>query len=351
MANVVRDPKEHPEAVLGDFKNPDSARTFTLDDVAFVYGSRYKQRYFTKRGDDYFPLPAQWDVAKKKWLPYHVEAGTDWWVPNYGPTNMDRPTGPTCDGCHSVDYNVETKQVTEWNVGCEKCHGPGSVHTAHPTRENIVNPETLDFVRANDVCMQCHSQGRPLTNLINGHYYDWPVGFVAGMRLADFWQLETLKPGTTDFLQYADLTAHKNRMQGNDFVQSTMYHREIRCFDCHQVHSNRFESNLLEPGNMLCLRCHTKNNPAGLRGTVSEHTHHAQNSAGSKCVACHMPAIEQTIKGNYVAAHTFRFITPTETDQSGIPNPCTSCHADKTTAWATKALRGWNTTSPWRVAN
>ncbi|HEY2858138.1 MAG TPA: cytochrome c3 family protein, partial [Terracidiphilus sp.] len=317
MANVVRDPKEHPEAVLGDFKNPDSARTFTLDDVAFVYGSRYKQRYFTKRGDDYFPLPAQWDVAKKKWLPYHVEAGTDWWVPNYGPTNMDRPTGPTCDGCHSVDYNVETKQVTEWNVGCEKCHGPGSVHTAHPTRENIVNPETLDFVRANDVCMQCHSQGRPLTNLINGHYYDWPVGFVAGMRLADFWQLETLKPGTTDFLQYADLTAHKNRMQGNDFVQSTMYHREIRCFDCHQVHSNRFESNLLEPGNMLCLRCHTKNNPAGLRGTVSEHTHHAQNSAGSKCVACHMPAIEQTIKGNYVAAHTFRFITPTETDQSG----------------------------------
>ena len=42
MANVVRDPREHPEAVLGDFKNPDPVRTFTLDDVAFVYGSRYK---------------------------------------------------------------------------------------------------------------------------------------------------------------------------------------------------------------------------------------------------------------------------------------------------------------------
>jgi predicted CXXCH cytochrome family protein len=351
MANVVRDPREHPEAVLGDFTSTDPVRTFTLDDVAFVYGSRYKQRYFTRRGDDYFPLPAQWDVAKKKWLPYHVEAGTDWWVPYYGPSNFDRPTGPTCDGCHSVNYNVETRQVTEWNVGCEKCHGPGSVHVAHAARKNIVNPETLDFVRANDVCIQCHSQGRPLASPIGGKYYDWPVGYVAGMRLADFWQLENLKPGVTDFYQYADLTAHKNRMQGNDFVQSTMYHRQMRCFDCHQVHSNQNESNLNLPGNALCLECHNKNNPAGLRGTVSEHTHHAGNSAGSQCVACHMPAIEQTIKGNYVAAHTFRFITPTETDQSGIPNPCTSCHTGKTTAWATKALRDWNTTSPWRVAN
>jgi hypothetical protein len=44
-----------------------------------------------------------------------------------------------------------------------------------------------------------------------------------------------------------------------------------------------------------------------------------------------MPLIEQTVKDNYVAAHTFRFISPLETEQSGIPNPCTSCHADKST--------------------
>src|SRR3954466_12872982 len=108
MANILLDPRERPEAVVGDFTHSDPVRTFTLDDVAFTYGGRFKQRYFTKRGDDYFPLSAQWDVAKKKWLPYHVEAGTDWWVPYYGPTNFDRPTGPTCDGCHSVNYDVHT---------------------------------------------------------------------------------------------------------------------------------------------------------------------------------------------------------------------------------------------------
>jgi predicted CXXCH cytochrome family protein len=351
MANILRDPKAHPEAVLGDFVRPDPIRTFGLDEVAFVYGSRYKQRYFAKKGDDYYPLPAQWDVAKKRWLPYHVEAGTDWWVPFYGPTNSERPTGPTCDGCHSVNYDVQTRQVTEWNVGCEKCHGPGSDHVAHPTKTNIVNPGTLDFVRGNDVCIQCHSQGRPLTNPVNGRYYDWPVGFLPGQRLADYWKLEESKPGTADFFHYADMTAHKNRMQGNDFVQSTMYHRQLRCFDCHDVHSSKNESNLIEKGNALCLGCHNKQNPAGLKGTVSEHTHHAANSPGSQCVACHMPLIEQTIKDNFVAAHTFRFISPVETEQTGIPNPCTSCHKDKSNAWAVEALKTWTTTSPWRVAN
>jgi hypothetical protein len=351
MANVVRDPKVHPESILGDFDHLDPARTFGLDDVAFVYGSRYKQRYFAKRRDDYFPLSAQWDIAKKKWLPYHVEEDMDWWVPFYGTSNSDRPTGPTCDGCHSVNYNVETKQVTEWNVGCEKCHGPGSEHVAQPTRTNIVNPDTLDYVRANDVCLQCHTQGRPMQNPIDGRYYDWPVGFMPGRRLADYWQLEELKPGTTNFYQFADLTAHKNRMQGNDFVQSVMYHRQLRCFDCHQVHSDQNESNLIRVGNALCLGCRTRSSPAGLRGTVSEHTHHAGNSARSQCVACHMPRIEQTIKDNYVAAQTFRFISPEETEQSGIPNPCTSCHRDKSNDWAKQQLKEWTSVSPWRVSN
>ncbi len=349
MANVVRDPREHPEAVLGDFINASPIRTFSLDQIVFVYGSRFKQRYFTKRGNDYYPLPAQWDIKNSRWLPYHVEKGGDWWEPFYGPSNFDRPTGPTCDGCHSVNYNVQTHEVTEWNVGCEKCHGPGSEHVAHPSRTNIVNPETLDYVRGNDTCIQCHSQGRPLSNPIDGRYYDWPVGYLPGQRLADFWNLEELKPGITNFYQYADLTAHKNRMQGNDFVQSNMYHRQLRCFDCHEVHSNQNESNLIEKGNALCLSCHTKENPAGLKGTVSEHTHHAEGSKGSECTACHMPRIEQTLKDAFVSSHTFRFITPVETDRSGIPNPCTSCHKDKSTAWATAELRSWSTTSPWRV--
>src|SRR6185312_9149279 len=140
MANVVRDPREHPEAIAPDLSKPDPVVTFTKDDIAFVYGSRWKQRYFKKVGDDYFPLPAQWDFTHKKWSPYFVKNGSDWWAPLYPPDNMKRPTGPLCDGCHSVGYDITTKKVAEWNVGCERCHGPGSDHVAKPSRENIINP-------------------------------------------------------------------------------------------------------------------------------------------------------------------------------------------------------------------
>ena len=80
MANVVRDPKEHPDAIIPDLSKPDPLLNFTKDDVAFVYGSKWKQRYFKKIGDDYFPLPAQWDVMHKMWRPYMVADGTDWWA-------------------------------------------------------------------------------------------------------------------------------------------------------------------------------------------------------------------------------------------------------------------------------
>ncbi len=365
MANVVRDPRQHPEAVLADFASPEPLRTFSLDQVAFVYGSRWKQRYFARQGNTYYPLPAQWDIEHKRWLPYHVAEGTDWWTPYYGTANTDRPTGPTCDGCHSVNFNLATRQVTEWNVGCEKCHGPGSEHVAHPTIRNIVNPERLDYVRANDTCIQCHSQGRPAKLPVSviaqdgksrDEYPDFPIGYLPGQRLADVWRLEESKPGTQDFYYFPDGSAHKNRMQGNDFVQSNMYHRELRCFDCHQVHSNQNPSNLIATGNQLCLGCHTRDNPAGLKGTVPEHTHHAANSAGSQCTACHMPNIAQTLDNKhdgaiFVASHTFRFLSPALTESFAIPNPCTSCHKDKSTSWAKEELRSWSSTSPWRVAN
>ena len=172
-----------------------------------------------------------------------------------------------------------------------------------------------------------------------------------GARLADFWHLEEAKPGTKDFYFFPDETAHKNRMQGNDFVQSNMYHRGLRCFDCHQVHSNGNPSNLIATGNELCLGCHTKDNPAGLKTSVAEHTHHAESSAGSLCTACHMPKIEVTIKGQFVSSHTFNFIWPKLTKQFGISNACNTCHKDKTPDWATEQLQHWNTISPWRAGS
>jgi len=349
MANVVRDPREHPGAIIPDLATNTVAR-FTKDQIALVYGSIWKQRYFTKIGDDYFPEPAQWDITNHVWRPYFVAKGTDWWEPFYPPDNAQRPTGPTCDGCHSVDYNIHTKQVSEWNVGCEKCHGPGSEHVQHPTRNNILNPAHMDYVQASDTCIQCHSQGRPLTNPMEGKYYDWPVGYRVGSKLQDYWRLEESSLGQQTFTHFAEGTAHKNRMQGNDFIQSVMYRRGITCFSCHDVHGTDNYAQLRKPGDQICLDCHGQLSLNGPRtATLEEHTHHKKGSAGSSCIACHMPKIETTLADVKVRAHTFAFITPAMTDKYKIPNPCTTCHADKTTAWATEAMKKWPERSPWRM--
>ena len=75
MANVVRDPKEYPDAIIPDLSKPDPLLTFKKDDIAFVYGSKWKQRYFHKVGDDYYPLPAQWDVTHQRLARLFREGG------------------------------------------------------------------------------------------------------------------------------------------------------------------------------------------------------------------------------------------------------------------------------------
>jgi predicted CXXCH cytochrome family protein len=349
MANIVRDPREHPEAILPDLAT-NTVKKFTRDDVGLVYGSIWKQRYFTKIDDDYYPQPSQWDIMNRVWRAYFVPNDGDWWAPLYPPDNMKRPTSALCDGCHSVNFNIRDHSVTEWNVGCERCHGPGSEHVASPSRRNIQNPGRMDYVHATDTCVQCHSQGRPLTNPIEGKYYDWPVGFHVGLNLQDYWQLEEHKLGETSFTHFPDGTAHKNRMQGNDFVQSVMYRRGVTCFSCHDVHGTANYAELRLPPTQICLTCHGPGMPNGPRtATLEEHTHHRAGSPGSQCVDCHMPAIETTVANVNVHAHTFSFITPAMTDQYKIPNACTSCHTDKTTAWAADALRHWPERSPWRL--
>ncbi len=350
MANVVTDPGQHPEVVIPDFSKPDPLLTFKLSDVAFVYGTKWKQRYFTKVGNDYFPLPAQWDVTHKVWRAYMVQPNTDWWVPFYPPDNAKRPTGPLCDGCHSVNYDVKKKTVTEWNVGCERCHGPGSEHVKQPIAATIVNPAKLDFVHANDTCIQCHSQGKPLINPIEGQYYDWPVGFRQGANLKDFWKLEEHKLGETTFTHFPDGTGHKNRMQGNDFVQSLMYRRGVTCFSCHDVHGTANNADLRRPAAQMCLSCHSAGSANGPHTpTIEAHTHHKAGSTGDECVNCHMPKIEATIADINVRSHTFAFITPAMTEQYKIANACTGCHTDKNDGWATDALKSWASVSPWRA--
>jgi hypothetical protein len=109
-----------PDVILPDFAKPNPLVTFNKEDIAFVYGTKWKQRYFQKVGDDYYPLGAQWDVTHQLWRAYHVANGTDWWTKFYPDANSARPTGPLCDGCHSVNYNIQNKSGHGMERGLRK---------------------------------------------------------------------------------------------------------------------------------------------------------------------------------------------------------------------------------------
>ena len=91
MANVVRDPKTHPDAILPDLSKPDPLVKFTKDDIAFVYGSKWKQRYFTKSRRRLFPARRAVGRHQQIWRAYMSPPK----APTGGPRFI-RPT--TCSG-------------------------------------------------------------------------------------------------------------------------------------------------------------------------------------------------------------------------------------------------------------
>ena len=103
----------------------------------------------------------------------------------------------------------------------------------------------------------------------------------SGWNLKDFWKLEEHKLGETTFTHFADGSAHKNRMQGNDFVPSVMYTRGVTCFSCHDVHGTAHNADLVKPAADVCSTCHRANSPAGPHtSSLEEHTHHAREQRG-----------------------------------------------------------------------
>ena len=139
-------------------------------------------------------------------------------------------------------------------------------------------------------------------------------------------------------------------MQGNDFVQSLMYRRGVTCASCHDPHGTPNNADLVKSARLVCLTCHGPQSPNGPHTpTIEQHTHHKPGSAGGECVACHMPKIARMLGDVMVRSHTFKFIAPAAAERVKMPDPCTTCHTDKTPAWATEALRAWPEFSPWRV--
>jgi tetratricopeptide (TPR) repeat protein len=297
-------------------------------------------------------LPIAWDVQKKKWYHLYPDAPIvpkDWlyW------TNAAQNWNGMCAECHSTNlkknYDIQNNSYqTTWseiNVGCEACHGPGSSHVtwaelpdmARPQVENydlLVKTSGLDSRELVELCAPCHSR-----RAILGDYTH-----------AEPDLLDSMLPSLlTAELYFPDGQILDEVYVYGSFTQSKMYHREVRCSDCHDVHSIK----LIKEGNGLCLQCHRaeeydtkehhfhkKKGEDGMPITSADGRVLFDIGTGAECVQCHMPG--RLYMGiDYRPDHSLRISRPDLSIKIGTPNACNRCHLDKTPQWSDEYITKW----------
>lgn len=268
-------------------------------------------------------LRVSWDTKKKKW--FHLDPPDV--ASKLPPGDQLHWTGSAqrwnsmCADCHSTNlqknFDVATASYhTSWsdiNVGCEACHGPGSVHVELANSHSLFWDRKRGYGLAElkstsnipqvEACAPCHSRRRTLAG-----------GHTADCNFHDFFANEVL----AETMYHADGQIEDEVYEYGSFVQSKMFHKGIRCTDCHQPHSGKLKFE----GNKLCTSCHQ--HPSGKYDTFAHH-HHPEGSSGASCVNCHMP------ETTYMAVdprrdHSLRVPRPDLSLQLGTPNACVSCH-------------------------
>lgn len=347
-----------PETVLGDFNDAEfeqfgiRSRLFRRDgkhwvrtegpdgkladfEVKWVFGVDPLQQYMVEF-DRPANMPAHeiarvqvlricWDTRRKEWFYLPPPDARQRLAPDdeLHWTGVAQRWNNMCADCHSTNlqknYDAATNTYhttfSEIDVSCEACHGPGSLHVQLANRKSLFWDRKRGFGLARlkesaetqiQTCAPCHSR--------RSHVYP---DFPPGGNYYDYFNNELLQRTT----YHADGQILDEVYEYASFIQSRMYHKGIRCTDCHDPHRAKPKYT----GNALCTSCHQ--HPAGKYDSPAHHFHQP-NSTGAACVECHMP---QTTYMEVHARrdHSLRNPRPDLSVQLGTPNACTRCHLDK----------------------
>lgn len=135
------------------------------------------------------------------------------------------------------------------NVGCESCHGPGSVHiSSGGAAKTIINPR-----QDPETCYQCHVDKRGSFSL--NHHHPVVEGRVSCSDCHNPHEGRSVKGGATS-LASSDETCFKcHTAQRGPFV---FEHAALRegCQSCHAPHGSVNAKMLTERNHLLCLKCH-----------------------------------------------------------------------------------------------
>jgi hypothetical protein len=292
----------------GPTKGNVTGAPFKLDEVQYVVGSKWKQRYLVKNdqtGNLQF-MDKQFNRLAGKWE-------------NYGQKN---DWNTQCATCHTTGYRITAydekakktlkSEFIEMSVGCEACHGPGAAHISSKRadrKKTIFNPANADSQAQTRVCGYCHvrveterwhtAQGNPREDmpapklgesyLAGEDWTKWQGVIMPGLQPDQ----PFTKEYTGDFKGMFKVDEHS---KANGIYEEGKHHQQYQGF----IQSTHFKK-----GSMSCITCHAPHGGKGKLQKVAREACKTCHPKGEYTVEKHMPNTGQTAGGLFVRSHTF----------------------------------------------
>jgi tetratricopeptide (TPR) repeat protein len=283
-------------------------------------------------------LPLAFDARRREWYDTTGSMVRHFRTAEEAPLGWTDPLltfNTSCYGCHvsqlakNYDLATDTYRTTwvEPGINCETCHGPGEAHVAAmearapgaPAGElRIIATKPMTPAQINSLCGTCHAKASVFTGGVTpgDDFFDHHV--LAALEHPDFY------PDGRDLGENFTYTGW--------LMSPCVAGGELACTHCHT--SSGRNKHAGAAADEACLPCHERHVKA-----QAAHSHHAPESEGSRCVACHMPETEFARMRRH--DHSMRPPAPAASVAYGSPNACNVCHADKDAAWADRAVREW----------
>ncbi|HVJ14102.1 MAG TPA: cytochrome c3 family protein [Polyangiaceae bacterium] len=217
--------------------------------------------------------------------------------------------------------------LLELGIGCETCHG-GS-------REHVRDPATVrpTFALKSDFVSVTNAAGRPLSPAQDINRTCSKCHTVLFSRYPYTWEGRTRRdePGGSPI----------NSGEARDFLLGSCS-SAMSCADCHDAHGGDQRARLEElgtpAGNPICVRCHQH---LATESALEAHSHHPRGSAGSACLACHMPKKNLGLAYDLTRYHRIGSPTDPERVAGDRPLECALCHTDRSVQQMVLTMERW----------
>ncbi len=271
-----------------------------VEQIDFIAGSgHHTNSHIYERGGYLYQIPVTWYTQDRKWgLAPKFQGGN-----NY---RFSRVITDECMACHNAPPSfVEGSENRFTNVpsgiGCENCHGPGSIHveekragimvnTAVEMDNSIVNPAKLSPERQLDLCSRCHMQGVAVFE--DGESpLDWRPGQVLAAHENVYWPRQPDSVSTFIMASHPDRLAMSACFQASwaegdaGETQASSSMEPMTCLTCHDPHVP-IEEMPKRHYDTVCQSCH-----AGPTAVTTPCTEPSVVSGANTatCSSCHMP--------------------------------------------------------------